>query len=86
MALLQPLGVSIAPHTPFIGPAALATLHVLATTKEVAYFAVIEAEPHMDMYEDSGLTRWQPDLGVPTKPGLGFDPDPAYLRKYAVAS
>jgi D-galactarolactone cycloisomerase len=84
MALLAPSGVSIAPHTPFIGPAALATLHVLAAMKEAAYFAVIEAEPHMDMYGDSGFTRWQPELGVPTGPGLGFDPDPAYLKRYAV--
>jgi L-alanine-DL-glutamate epimerase-like enolase superfamily enzyme len=84
MALLAPLGVSIAPHTPFIGPAALATLHVLAAMKEVAYFAVIEAEPHMDMYGDSGFTRWQPDLGVPTGPGLGFDPDPSYLKRYGL--
>jgi D-galactarolactone cycloisomerase len=84
MALLAPLGVSIAPHTPFIGPAALATLHVLAAMKEVAYFAVIEAEPHMDMYGDSGFTRWQPDLGVPAGPGLGVDPDPSYLKRYAL--
>ena len=55
----------------------------LATMKEVAYFAVIEAEPHMDMYGDSGFTRWQPDLSVPTGPGLGFDPDPEYLERYA---
>jgi L-alanine-DL-glutamate epimerase-like enolase superfamily enzyme len=84
MALLEPLGISIAPHTPFIGPAALATLHVLATMKETAYFAVIEAEPHMEMYGNSGLTRWQPALGVPNGPGLGFDPDPAYLKRYSL--
>jgi L-alanine-DL-glutamate epimerase-like enolase superfamily enzyme len=84
MALLKPLGVSIAPHTPFIGPAALATLHFLAAMKEVAYFAVIEAKPHMDMYGDSGFTRWQPDLDVPGGPGLGFDPDPAYLKRYGL--
>ncbi len=84
IALLAPLGVSIAPHTPFIGPAALATLQVLATTKEVAYFAVIEAEPHMDMYGDSRFTRWQPTLAVPTGPGLGMDPDPAFLKKYVL--
>ena len=82
MALLGPRGVSIAPHTPFIGPAGLATLHFLATMKEPAYYAVIEAQPHMDMYGDSGLTRWQPELDVPTGPGLGFDPDPAFLEKY----
>ena len=84
VALLASLGVAIAPHTPFIGPAALATLHILAAMKEVAYFAVIEAEPHMDMYGDSGFTRWQPDLSVPTGPGLGFDPDPAWLKRYGL--
>jgi L-alanine-DL-glutamate epimerase-like enolase superfamily enzyme len=85
MDLLGPLGVSIAPHTPFVGPAALATLHVLATMKEAAYFAVIEAEPHMAMYGDGLFTRWQPDLAVPTGPGLGFDPDPAWLKEFATA-
>lgn len=82
VALLAPRGVSIAPHTPFIGPAGLATLHFLATMKEPAYYAVIEAKPHMDMYGDSGLTQWQPELTVPTAPGLGFDPDPAFLERY----
>src|ERR687897_2383193 len=82
VALLGRRGVSIAPHTPFIGPAGLATLHVLATMKDAAYYAVIEAEPHMDMYGDSGLTRWQPELNVPTAPGLGIDPDPAFLERY----
>lgn len=82
VALLGSRGVSIAPHTPFIGPAGLATLHVLATMKEAAYYAVIEAAPHMDMYGDSGLTRWQPELTVPTAPGLGIDPDPAFLERY----
>jgi D-galactarolactone cycloisomerase len=84
VALLGPLGVSIAPHTPFIGPAGLATLHFLATMKEAAYYAVIEAAPHMDMYGDSGLTRWQPELTVPTAPGLGIDPDPAFLERHRI--
>lgn len=82
VALLGARQVSIAPHTPFIGPAGLATLHFLATMKEPAYYAVIEAAPHMDMYGDSGLTRWQPELAVPAGPGLGFDPDPAFLERY----
>lgn len=86
VALLAPLGVSIAPHTPFIGPAGLATLHFLATMKDTAYYAVIEAEPHMDMYGNSGLTQWQPDLTVPTGPGLGFDPDPRFIEKYSAAA
>lgn len=86
VAQLGPLGVSIAPHTPFIGPAGLATLHFLATMKDTAYYAVIEAEPHMDMYGNSGLTHWQPDLPVPTGPGLGLDPDPGFIEKYSVGA
>lgn len=82
VALLGEHPVSIAPHTPFIGPAGLATLHFLATMKDAAYYAVIEAAPHMDMYGDSGLTRWQAELTVPAGPGLGFDPDPAFLERY----
>ncbi len=82
VALLGGRGVSIAPHTPFIGPAGLATLHFLATMKQPAYYAVIEAQPHMDMYGNSGLTRWQPELDVPTAPGLGFDPDPVFLERH----
>jgi len=84
MALLEPHRISIAPHTPFIGPGALASLHFLATMKEAAYYTMVEVEPHMDMYDDSGVARWQPDLGVPTGPGLGFDPDPTYLKKYSL--
>jgi hypothetical protein len=38
----------------------------------------------MDMYDDGGFTRWQPDLGVPTGPGLGFDPDPSHLKRYGL--
>jgi L-alanine-DL-glutamate epimerase-like enolase superfamily enzyme len=83
LELIGPLGVSIAPHSPFIGPAGLATLHFLATMKQPTCYAVIEAEPHMDMY-GNGLTRWQPDLAVPTAPGLGFDPHPDYLERYAM--
>jgi L-alanine-DL-glutamate epimerase-like enolase superfamily enzyme len=84
MSLLEAHGVTIAPHTPFIGPGALASLHFMATMKGTAYYTMVEVEPHMDMYGGSGVTRWQQDLGVPTGPGLGLDPDPAYLEKYAL--
>jgi len=38
----------------------------------------------MDMY-GIGLTRWQATIDVPTGPGLGYDPDPAFLRAYDCA-
>ena len=75
---------SIAPHTPFIGPAGLASLHLIAAVEKPGFFATIEAEDAMDPY-GFGLTRWQASIEVPTGPGLGFDPDPAWLRRHAMA-
>ncbi len=83
LAAVKPLGVGVAPHTPFVGPAGLASLHMLATLEQPGYFATIEADDHMDPY-GIGITRWQPSIAVPTGPGLGFDPDPAWVKRYTV--
>ena len=45
-----------APHTPFVGPAALASLHMLAVTEGEGYFATVEADDFMDPYK-LGHTR-----------------------------
>jgi len=84
LAMLAAAGKTAAPHTPFVGPAALASLHVLAVTAEEGYFATIEADDSKDMY-GTGIARWQSDIDVPTGPGLGHDPDPAFLRRYDCA-
>jgi L-alanine-DL-glutamate epimerase-like enolase superfamily enzyme len=83
LAMLAAKGRTAAPHTPFVGPAALASLHMLAVTAEEGYFATIEADESMDMY-GTGLTRWQASLDVPNGPGLGYDPDSAWLRRYVM--
>lgn len=83
LAALKHCDVAVAPHTPFVGPAALASLHMLAVLDRPGYFATIEADAGMDPY-DIGLTRWQSQIDVPTGPGLGADPDPAFLTRYAV--
>jgi L-alanine-DL-glutamate epimerase-like enolase superfamily enzyme len=84
VAMVEAAGKSAAPHTPFIGPAALASLHLLAAAKEEGYFAAIEPGESRDIY-GNGLARWQPTVEVPTGPGLGFDPDPAFLRRHDCA-
>jgi D-galactarolactone cycloisomerase len=73
-----------APHTPFVGPAALASLHMLAVTEQQGYFATVEADESMDPY-GFGHTTWKAAIDVPTGPGLGFDPDPGFLRRYDYA-
>jgi len=84
VAMVEAAGKVPAPHTPFAGPAALASLHLLATAKEENYFAAIEPIDGRDMY-GIGLPRWQPTIDVPTGPGLGYDPDPAFLRAHDCA-
>lgn len=84
LAALKALDVSVAPHTPFVGPAALASLHLIAAMDAPTFFATIDAEDQMDPF-GIGLLRWKPSLDVPTGPGLGHDPDPAWLKRYALA-
>ena len=82
--MVEAAGKVPAPHTPFVGPAALASLHLLATAKDENYFASIEPGDGRDIY-GIGVPRWQPFIDVPTGPGLGHDPDPAFLRRYDCA-
>ena len=84
VAMVEQAGKMPAPHTPFVGPAALASLHLLAIAKDEGYFAAIEPEDGRDLY-GIGLPRWQPTIDVPTGPGLGHDPDPAFLRAHDCA-
>ena len=84
LAALEGLAVSVAPHTPFIGPAALASLHLIAAMAAPTFFATIEAEEQMDPFA-IGLASWKPEIEVPTGPGLGHDPDPAWLKRHAMA-
>ncbi|MBV8392317.1 MAG: hypothetical protein JOY81_03965 [Alphaproteobacteria bacterium] len=84
VAMVEAAGKVAAPHTPFVGPAALASLHLLAVVKEEGYFAAIEPGPSRDIY-GIGVPAWQPMVDVPTGPGLGHDPDPAFLRAHDCA-
>jgi len=83
--MVEAAGKTPAPHTPFVGPAALASLHLLATAKEENYFAAIEPGEGRDLY-GIGVPAWQPFIEVPTGPGLGHDPDPAFLKRYDCAN
>ncbi len=85
VAMVEAAGKVPAPHTPFVGPAALASLHLLAAAKDDGYFAAIEPGEGRDMYGGLALASWRASVDVPTGPGLGFDPDPAFLRAHDCA-
>jgi len=84
VAMVEKAGKEPAPHTPFVGPAALASLHLLAIAKGEGYFAAIEPADGRDIY-GIGIPCWQSSIEVPTEAGLGFDPDPGFLRRYDCA-
>ncbi|MGE4243098.1 mandelate racemase/muconate lactonizing enzyme family protein [Ramlibacter sp.] len=80
--VIEAAGRTPAPHTPFIGPAALASLHLLATAEEENYFAALDPLDGRDLYGKE-LIRWRPSIDVPTGPGLGWELDEGLLRRYA---
>ena len=72
------------PHSFYFGPGLAATLHVAASTPGVPYVelppgqlaAPLLAEP---VRQSDGLAT------VSDRPGLGADPDPDVLKRYAYA-
>lgn len=82
--LAEARGVRLIPHCAYFGPGFLASLHLhtrLAPgTPFERLFMTLEASP----YHDAILAR-NGRVCVPQGPGLGVDPDPEILRRYAVS-
>lgn len=73
--------VRLAPHSPYFGPGALATLHLIATLAEEARFEYFYLWADASLYGDALAPR-NGELRVPQGPGLGSDPDPEVIRRY----
>jgi L-alanine-DL-glutamate epimerase-like enolase superfamily enzyme len=82
-ALAAGRGVKLAPHSPYFGPGALATLHLVAALAPDARFEYFYLWPDAWLYGDL-LSPKHGELGVPQEPGLGADPDPDVIRRYRV--
>jgi D-galactarolactone cycloisomerase len=80
-ALATERGVALAPHSPYFGPGALATLHLLAALAEEARFEYFYLQADAWPYGDLLAPR-RGELAVPRGPGLGADPDPDVVRRY----
>lgn len=76
-------GVRAVPHSPFLGPALMATIHMIAALGGDILcehrFCDLEASPLGD-----AVVARDGSLAVPEGPGLGFTVDEAVLRKYRV--
>jgi L-alanine-DL-glutamate epimerase-like enolase superfamily enzyme len=72
-------GVRVAPHSPYFGPGALATLHLLASQVLDAHFEYYYLEAEASLYAGvfGGAT-----VNLPSRPGLGLDPDLGVIQRY----
>ena len=73
-------GVRLAPHSPYFGPGAVATLHLIAALAPQARFELFYLWADATLYP--GLFG-KAFVQVPEGPGLGLDPDAEVLRRYA---
>ena len=80
-ALAAARGVKLAPHSPYFGPGALATLHLLAALAPEARFEYFYLQVDAGLFGDL-LVPERGELKVPQAPGLGADPDPEIIRRY----
>ncbi|HEX5613418.1 MAG TPA: mandelate racemase/muconate lactonizing enzyme family protein [Burkholderiales bacterium] len=80
-ALAAERGVKLAPHAPYFGPGALATLQLLAALAEAARFEYFYLDTDATLYGDALLPS-SGEIALPARPGLGADPDPDVLRRY----
>ncbi len=74
-------GVKLAPHSPYFGPGALATLHLIAALAPEARFEYFYLQADAWLYGDLLAPR-RGELEVPQGPGLGADPDPDVIRRF----
>jgi L-alanine-DL-glutamate epimerase-like enolase superfamily enzyme len=72
-------GVHVAPHSPYFGPGALATLHLIAARLPAARFEHFYLWAEATLYP--GLFQ-KASIAVPQGNGLGRDPDPRVVERY----
>ena len=76
-------GVTVAPHTPFQGPALLASLHLISTLRDDSAYAYSFLDFAGSLYGAAGMPK-NGVLALPDGPGLGCEPDPGFLAEHAV--
>jgi D-galactarolactone cycloisomerase len=76
-----PLGVKVAPHSPYFGPGFIATLHICAALTPESPIEVLWADMEANPFDPWVRTQGG-RARVPQGPGLGCEPDSAVLERY----
>lgn len=82
--LAEARGVRLIPHCAYFGPGFLASLHLHARLAPREPFERLFMELEASPYHDAVLAQGG-RMAVPEGAGLGMDPDPAILSRYAVS-
>jgi D-galactarolactone cycloisomerase len=80
--LCQAHGIEVMPHSPYFGPGFVATLHIAAALVEKPLIEVLWLDMEANPF-DPWVRAVDGCVRVPSGPGLGCDPDPAVLKRYA---
>jgi L-alanine-DL-glutamate epimerase-like enolase superfamily enzyme len=76
-------GKTIMPHSPYFGPGYWATAQIMAARDNCGLFEMLYIEADHWLSPDMPLPK-NGTVTVPEGPGLGFEPDPDVLQRYAV--
>jgi L-alanine-DL-glutamate epimerase-like enolase superfamily enzyme len=79
--LAEAAGVTVMPHSPYFGPGFFASLHLAAARPSIQALEYNFVQPEAWL-ADVGRLRRGGDFSIPTKPGLGFEPDAAVMNRY----
>ena len=76
--------VTFVPHSFYFGPGLAATLHVAASTPGVPYVEMPPGRLAAPLLAEP-IRAVDGAVAAPDRPGLGADPDPDVLKRYAYA-
>lgn len=74
-------GVTVMPHSPYFGPGFFASLHLAAARPAIQALEYNFVQPEAWLADVDSLRRGG-EFAIPTRPGLGFEPDPEVMRRY----
>lgn len=77
-------GQTIMAHSPYFGPGYYATLQMAAALPEFGLFEQLYVQPAA-WFGGEPLAPVQGRIAIPNRPGIGFEPDPAVLQRFAVS-
>lgn len=75
-------GKALMPHSPYFGPGHYATLQLAAALNQIGMFEHLYIEPQAWVGSEP-LYPADGQMPIADRPGIGFEPDPAVLERYA---